>query len=319
MTKNPATPAVLLAFPMLLIFLSCSNNGGNMKYEKTNAGYQVDSTSSSKNTMDTAVVAKPVTKPGSATPSTVDHVDTTAKKSIIPGRWETVRLRRKSFNRTGEAHTDSLVLLVPADTVAHPQPTGSGAQPPTEKIGKRSGILGYSFFKQMKRSETKNIHAFISIRHSESALRDTIRIINAQEEPNKRNDTVSIFTQNILLYRYVDVRLLDPDHSFTIAQVHDSARQEVDETDGNHWEWAVTPNTDRKEARLILKVVAEKPDEPAEPFDSRTIPITINVNTNIVRPLWIYLYDHPEYVFTAILIPVVAYFGKKIFDRRKSS
>jgi|GEM_PF-2504191 len=319
MTKNPATPAVLLALSMLLISLGCSNSSSNMKYKKVNANYQVDSTSSSTKSMDTAVVAKPVTKPGSGTPSTIDHVDATAKKSIIPGHWETVRLRRKSFNRTGEAHTDSLVLLVPADTVAHPQPIGSGPQPPTEKIGKRSGILGYSFFREMKRSETKNIHAFISIRHSESALRDTIRIINAQEEPNKRNDTVSIFTQNILLYHYVDVRLLDPDHSFTIEQVHDSARQEVDETDGNHWEWAITPNIDRKEARLILKVVAEKPDKPAEPFESRTIPITINVNTNIVRPLWIYLYDHPEYVFTAILIPLAVYVGKRIFDRRKNS
>lgn len=51
-----------------------------MKYEKANANYQVDSTSSSTKSMDTVVVAKPVTKPGSVTPSTIDHVDATAKK-----------------------------------------------------------------------------------------------------------------------------------------------------------------------------------------------------------------------------------------------
>ncbi len=311
MIKSPATLVLLL----VSILSGCRNNSDVEKYKTTNASYQIDSTRNTSATDTNVAIPKPTR---ADTTTVLQHIDPITHISTIPPHWETVRLHRRTIDRIG-SHVDSLAVLMPADTAAHLQPINGTTSLQTERIEKKSGLLGYSFFKEMKRSETKNIHAFISIRHSESALRDTIRIINAQEEPNTRNDTVSIFTQNILLYRYVDIQLLDPDHSFGIEQIHNSARQEVNDTDGNHWQWAVTPKTDKKNARLILKVVAEKPNEPAEPFESRTIPITIHVNTNIVRQLWIYLYDHPEYVFTAILIPLVAYIGKKIFDRRKAA
>ena len=187
---------------------------------------------------------------------------------------------------------------------------------PASEAGK-SGVLGYSFFKEMKIGETKNIHAFISIHHSQSSMRDTIRFINNQEEPDLKNDTVSIFTENILLFNFVYVLLIDPDSSFTITQIHDSTRQKVNDISGNHWQWAITAKTKNEKARLILKVVAEKETGDKETFEARTIPIIIHVRTNICRQVWIFMYENPKIVLTAIFIPVIGYFGKKYFDKKK--
>ncbi len=278
-TRMPGLTISILV--ILCLFLKCG--APQKKDAKVNVGYSVDSTQAIGSGMATM---KTSTDTGGYTRE--------LKRVYPPVVRNWIRIQDKwTVNKS-----------VPDTTTTAQQP-------------EKNGVLGYSFFKEMKLTETKSIHAFISIHHSQSALRDTIRLINAAEEPDTKNDTVSIFTQNILLYKYVGIQLMDPDSSFVIVQVHNHARQEVDEVSGNHWQWEVTPRTTHQNVRLILKVVAEKPASPPEEFESRTIPITIHVNTHIFRNLWIYLYDHPKFVLAAIIIPLVAYFGRKIFDRRK--
>jgi hypothetical protein len=70
---------------------------------------------------------------------------------------------------------------------------------------------------------------------------------------------------------------------------------------------------------LVLKVDAEKPGGGIENLAPRSIPIKIDIDANIFRSVWIYMGDNPGVVLTAILIPLVAYFGKRYFDGKKKA
>jgi predicted DNA-binding ribbon-helix-helix protein len=72
-------------------------------------------------------------------------------------------------------------------------------------------------------------------------------------------------------------------------------------------------------ARLYIKVVAEKEDGVKKPIDTREIAISIQLETNFWRTLVDWLVKNPEKLLVLILIPLVAYFGKKIFDKNKAS
>ncbi len=194
---------------------------------------------------------------------------------------------------------------------------------------RRSGILGYSFFKHMKRHETRSIHAYVLLKNAESEALDEIaevtnevltelKQINQSTVARRKNDTTSLYTQNISLYNYLEITLIDPAADFDVRQVHDSSRQRIDTlSEGNNWEWAVTPKTDKKNATLILKVVAEKSDGSRDRFESRNIPINISLDNNFTRRVWAWLMDNPEKLLVLILIPLVAFFGKRFLDRRK--
>jgi len=204
--------------------------------------------------------------------------------------------------------------------------TGSGAGPRPKPIVRpapdalKQAVLGYSYFKEMKRMETKYIHAFISIAHPESKVKDTLKALNAADGLEKGNDTTSIFTKNMNIYRYVDVSLVNAgDSAFKVVKIHDAARQEIDSLSGNHWEWAVTPTTDEKTGILVLKVVAEKPDGSKEAFQAQSIPIKIDVQRNLLRRVWNYMIDNPGIVLTAILIPVLGFLGRSLFNRKKKN
>ena len=93
----------------------------------------------------------------------------------------------------------------------------------------------------------------------------------------------------------------------------------IDTADGEKsvWQWAVTPKTSVRYARLFLKVVAQKEDGTVKPIDTREFNISIQLETNFWRSLVDWLRKNPEKLLVLILIPIVSYFGKKIFDRYK--
>jgi hypothetical protein len=207
------------------------------------------------------------------------------------------------------------------DTSATIVDTTSIASPSADQE-KRYSILGYSYFKSMRQNETRNINAYVTVVNPATKVIDTLRQINNEVLPERQNDTASIFTQNIILYKYLDITLIDPGSDFVIKQVHDSARQKIDSVDGNLWSWAITPKTNKREARLILRVVAEKPDGSREPFQAKNIPININLDRGIFRAIYIWLFENPEKALVLILIPLVAFFWKQIaalFGRKPKS
>ena len=67
---------------------------------------------------------------------------------------------------------------------------------------------------------------------------------------------------------------------------------------------------------LALSPGRSKPKEDGtqKPIDSRDIAITIQLETNFWRETITWLRNNPERLLGLILIPLVVYFGKKIFD-----
>lgn len=188
----------------------------------------------------------------------------------------------------------------------------AGSRNPPNDLQKKYGVLGYSYFKAMRQNETRNINAYVSIVNAANRVIDTLKEVNSDVVAKRKNDTASIFTQNLILYKYADVTLIDADSNFIIRQIHENSRQKIDSLSGNFWTWAITPKTNNTTATLILKVIAEKPDGSREAFQVKNIPITINLDPGIFRSVYSWLYQNPEKLLVLILIPLVAFFWKQI-------
>jgi hypothetical protein len=179
-------------------------------------------------------------------------------------------------------------------------------------IARRSAVFGYSVFKNMRQNETREINAFVSIINPESKVIDTLEEINASNIPERRSDTATIITKNIVLYKSLNIQLFNAGDSDFIIKPFSESSQVIDSTNGNSWSWAVTPRTDKKHGTLIMNVIAEKPDGSHEPFSTIQIPITISIDKAIDRTLWQWMMDNPEKVITIILIPFIVFFWKQI-------
>lgn len=159
----------------------------------------------------------------------------------------------------------------------------------------------------------------MQINNSDGVIAGILDSINGEQNiSNSPNDTFRVFTENIVLYRFLTLTLIDPKGNFEIKPIHDSDRQEIDLDEGNRWDWIITTKTSDKTGLLILKVKAEKPDRATTQFRDRQIPIVIEIdNSSVLRQIWIYLTDHPEYILGAIFLPIIGYFSKKLIERKK--
>ena len=216
---------------------------------------------------------------------------------------------------TAKVVTDTAKKIKVDTAIIHPDPA----------LQKKSAILGYSYFSHMRQDETRNIYAHVlSVNNAKdiNRLAETIQLnlqeANNQVKPERRSDTASYFVdQNIFFYKYLTITLSDPDNNFKIDSLGISPKQLIDTVDNNLWQWAVTPKTSTKNARLVLKVAAEKGDGISKPIDTREIAINIQLETNFWRTLITWLRTNPEKLLVLILIPLAAYFGKKIFESKK--
>lgn len=181
-----------------------------------------------------------------------------------------------------------------------------------EQNKKRSAVLGYSFFKNMREHETRDINAYVTIINKISLVIDTLKEINGSDIPERSNDTATILSKNIILFKALDIELANGGDSNFIIKPFAESRQVIDASDGNSWTWAITPRTNKKYGALIMNVIAEKPDGSREPFSTIKIPITISIDSDIGRSLWQWMMDNPEKVITIILIPFIVFFWKQI-------
>jgi hypothetical protein len=197
-----------------------------------------------------------------------------------------------------------------------------------KNIKKKSAILGYSYFTHMRQNETRSIYAQVKAinvtdvinKVAEDVMMD-LKDVNNQIKPTRKSDTASYFTdKNIYYYKYLTITLNDPDGNFKIDSSESNQRQEIDTANDekNVWHWAVTPKTSVSNARLFIRVIAEKEDGVKKTIDTREIAINIQLETNFWRTLIDWLVKNPEKLLVLILVPLVAYFGKKIFDRNKT-
>jgi hypothetical protein len=186
---------------------------------------------------------------------------------------------------------------------------------------KKSARLGYSYPSEMTRMKSYDINAYVSIVNASGFIKDTLmKIVTEQKDPvtgASNKDSVKV-VDNILLYKRLKVELQDPDSAFKIKVLFGDPWQEVDSTGDNKWRWSVTPMTSSTESKLIIKVVAETPTGKPKDIDDRTFHIKIKITGfwQMVLSWWIYLQDNPGMVVTVILIPLIAYIGKRYFDSR---
>jgi hypothetical protein len=193
--------------------------------------------------------------------------------------------------------------------------------PAIAKVVKRkSANIAYSYFTTIKRNDLKHISAYLSITQPEAAVKEILRKIERTQRINSENEDSSIINSlNIpLVYDYVEINLLDPAADYTISKVgHNNDKQKIDTINGNKWDWTVLTKTNKKDTRLILKITAYLPNA-SEELENRSIPIRIKLEQGILRKLWATLLDDPKYLLTAILIPLIAFFGKRYFDQKKA-
>lgn len=187
---------------------------------------------------------------------------------------------------------------------------------------KKQATMGYSYPTKMTRGQSSDFNVFVSLVNSQSKVLDTLQKIVAKQMADDNNASVKHVMEatNIFLYHKLKVELLDPDKAFELTPVHNNSEQVVDEFGDNKWRWNVKPVANRKDARLILKVIAERPNGNSEPIVDETIHINVNIDEGMfVRNIWIYALDHYEWFLTAILVPLITFLGKRWFDRKKKN
>jgi len=222
---------------------------------------------------------------------------------------------------TAVAHGDEVASLDTATMITEPasEPAHS-AEPETSVPKKKSARLAYNYSSEMKRNISEDINVYVSIVNSGSFVKDTLmKIVAQQKNPNKHKTRAdSIVCANILLYKRIKVELIDPDAAFKIDSVYGSGWQDIDSIGDNRWRWSVKPLTDQPNAKLVIKVVAKSPAGAIEDIDDRTFYIKVEMTGpfQMFRTWWIYLQDHPELFLTVIIIPLIAFFGKRYFDRK---
>lgn len=190
---------------------------------------------------------------------------------------------------------------------------------PADSLIEKSAVLGYSYIREMERYETKNINVYISVNNPGSFIVDTLKkIIKSQASDLSDTAMAALDTQNVSFYKYLDIKLIDPDSAFKITRIHSQDKQIIDSLMDNRWRWTIRALTENPQALLILKVIAERPNGNVERLQDINIPIRIKIvpPQNVIRKIWAFLGDNPEYFLTAILIPLAVYFGKKVLDRK---
>lgn len=159
------------------------------------------------------------------------------------------------------------------------------------------------------------------INDSEEVRRKIQKDIAEQDVFKQNKDTIIIYPQNIVVHKALDISLIDPENIFTVQPIHDTNTnyQRINLRDGNSWRWVITTNTSLQKAILVLRVRAESPKNVSSYFKDRNIPIVIVIgDTSIIRTIWDFLSDHPEFILVAILSPVISYFGKRYFDNKNN-
>lgn len=178
----------------------------------------------------------------------------------------------------------------------------------------RSANLTYSYPKTIKRRQSKSINVLLSVNNPSGTLEEVMKeTILSQLQVVEVSDTTNIFSEKIRFYKKLSVQLLDPEKKFIITPVHDNDEQNVDTLIGNKWRWNIFTETDRPTASLILKIRAEGPNDVLK---DKTIFMTVEIgDANFFRRLWIYLKENPAIFFSAIIIPLLAFFAKKGYER----
>ncbi len=105
---------------------------------------------------------------------------------------------------------------------------------------KKSAVLGYSYFTNMKQDQTRSIYAQVRTVNVKEAIdklaaqiKEDLQNKNTQVTPERKSDTATYLTGiNIYYFKYLTITLNDPDSNFRIDSLDYRQRQLIDTTDG---------------------------------------------------------------------------------------
>src|SRR6185312_7052830 len=104
---------------------------------------------------------------------------------------------------------DHQITRKPASIDSALTPSLSNDSASANQSKSRKAVFGYSFFRNIKEDETRNVIAFVSIIDAASRVIDTLKQINATDIAERKNDTATILTRNIFVFKALDVHLLN--------------------------------------------------------------------------------------------------------------
>jgi hypothetical protein len=151
-----------------------------------------------------------------------------------------------SCNNDASMPSDIRDSTVAVDSTATVPPDSSGFPtvdtihtiiPVIRPVPGKSATLGYSYFPEMSRGETRDVNVYVSVKNPSSRIRDTLQVIVNEQNPApaSKQDTSVIYTINVIVYEALEISLVDPAKDFTITAIHPSERQVIDTVDGNRW------------------------------------------------------------------------------------
>lgn len=183
----------------------------------------------------------------------------------------------------------------------------------------KSGRLMCSYSHVMTKGTSDFVNVYVSIKNSESKILDTLKkIVAAQQSVGDTTSIKYLTNNNILLYKNLTIKLVDPDSAFIITNGHSNETQEVRDTRDNLWNWTVQPTTSNKEAILIVKITAETPDGIRENFDDQYLHLKIHIDdSRIFRRLRVWIQDHVNEVIVLMIIPFLGFIGNVWLTRKK--
>ncbi len=188
---------------------------------------------------------------------------------------------------------------------------------------KKSVILAGCYDANEFVSGMYSVNIFVSGQHTLAGLVDTLVKTVAEQNPtlNKNTQCGQHFDlDNVTMYKYISVTLIDPDTVFRIIKLHDNDRQLIDTTvDIARWQWSISPQKLVPDARLIVKVTAERPGLAALPLNDRIIAVKIKLSARSFGDNFLnWFYNNIAYIITVILIPGIAFLLKRWFTQKDS-
>jgi len=208
--------------------------------------------------------------------------------NAAPGRRAEDRIDSVAMSLRQPGHGGRLVAPIPPDSAGNNK--------------NRPAFLGYAYPPRIHRKESHIFYAYVSTQNDEVRIKSRLRTDASYTEGKEaESDTIVVYPRDISFYRSIHLSLTDPAGDFKITPMQSSDTQRVDSQYGARWQWVLYTESDKPMGRLFLKAQGLQGEGAPDDLDDRSIPISIAIQTNILRTIGIYIADNPKVSVPAII------------------
>lgn len=207
--------------------------------------------------------------------------------NAAPERRAEARIDSVAMDLRRPGHDEHRVVPVPPDSAA---------------LQTRSAFLGYAYPPRIHRKESHIFYAYVSTQNDEVQIKGRLQAeASSTEGKEAESDTIVVYPRDISFYRSIHLSLTDPAGDFKITPMQSSDTQRVDSQFGARWQWVLYTESDKPMGKLFLKAQGLQAEGAPDDLDDRAIPISIVIQTNILRTIWVYIADNPKVSVPAII------------------